>query len=566
MKSKAFRTIVGSLCVLPFALPVDAQAPSAAPPAQQPPAVRVTARLVEINVIVHDKKGQPVADLTRDDFVLLDQGQPQTISRFEIVKNEAPTAPPPTLPPNTFTNRYDQRRGVPPSVSVILLDGLNTRFEDQAYAKQQVIKFLSQLRPQDHVGLYALGSRLVLLHDFTTDASSLLAALGRYRGRASPELSASEPEEPDTGIATKDFALDDALSQALQPMQAFYTTYQRVLPTLQAFRDIANRLAGLPGRKSLIWVSGSFPITIGYDQLPTPDGPPIDQRNYNDDIDRAARLLNDANIAIYPVDARGLMPSNVSAANRRSPLQSPRARRMIAGPAAALHADPNLIDTMQALADRTGGRAFYNTNDLQGAIRRAIEDSEVTYLLGYYPDHGTWDGRFRQLKVEVKRPGVNLRYRRGYFALPDAPPSDQQRHEELSAAVSSPVDATVIPVTVHIEKPEVPGTNSLSAQLNIDPGALHLRPENHRWVGTLELVWVESDDEGKVIKALEQTLHVAMLPQTYEQAQREGMQFTKELEIYPGATRLRIIVRDDASSALGSVTIPLATPSTKNAG
>ena len=127
-----------------------------------------------------------------------------------------------------------------------------------------------------------------------------------------------------------------------------------------------------------------------------PSAPP-DRETFKDQIDAAARALNDANVAVYPVDARGLNPPPKGA-----PPQGD-------------------FDTMNEIADRTGGRAFYNTNDIAGSVREAIDDSRVTYVLGYYPDHGEWNGKFREIKIKVNRPGVEVRYRRGYFAVTDAP-------------------------------------------------------------------------------------------------------------------------------------------------
>src|SRR5437879_12205151 len=191
-------------------------APTQAQPraTEEPPVVRVTTRLVQVNVIVQDRKGEPVTDLTRDDFTLLDQGQPQIVSTFSVESlRTLPTAQP--APPNVFSNRFEQKTHTPTSVPVILLDGLNTRFEDMAYARAQIIKFLGQLQPQDRVALYTLTTRLTVAHDFTTAAPSLLRALERSKGHVSTELAASEPElaasEPEPANPMGIDALDDFL-------------------------------------------------------------------------------------------------------------------------------------------------------------------------------------------------------------------------------------------------------------------------------------------------------------------------------------------------------------------
>jgi VWFA-related protein len=385
--------------------------------AEQPqPVVRVTTRLVHVNVIVQDKKGEPVSGLTRDDFKVLDGSKEQKISVFSLESSRSLPAPPQPLPPNVFSNRWEIRGDVPTSVTVILLDGLNTRFEDQASARDQIIKFLSQLQPQDRVSLYALGSNLRVVHDFTNDAAPLLRAIRHYRSRVPSELAASEPDE--SGQAGTSDASDpetaqfDAFMQdAAQRMADFYTI-NRADQTLRAIEAIANHFSKLPGRKNLIWVSGSFPMWIGYDSL----SPTAEKRNFSPEIGRTVQALNDADLAIYPVDARGLVPDpGFSAARKGSSSGDSFSKIQLT------------MDTMQDLAERTGGLAFYNSNDIKGAIRSAIDDSRLTYVLGYYPAGVPWNGKFREIKVMVKRSGLRLRYRRGYFAVPEETLDDEQR-------------------------------------------------------------------------------------------------------------------------------------------
>src|SRR5713226_8308411 len=296
------RRLIAGLCSLLLPLPGFGQAP--AQTKQEPPVLRVTTHLVQVSVIVQDKKGEPVAGLTKDDFSILDQKQPQTISTFSV-ESIRPLPPPAEPPPNLFSNRFEQKGGAPASVTVILLDALNTKFEDMAYARQQIIKFLGQLQPQDRVALYTLTTNLRVLHDFTSDATRLLQALDRFKGHSSATLAASEPD-PDSGPAETGIAqLDAFLSGAFQREADFFTT-NRARQTAGAIEAIANHVARLPGRKNLIWVSGGFPFYIGFDG-DVPASPTQETRMFSDYVERAARALNNANLAIYPVDARGLI-------------------------------------------------------------------------------------------------------------------------------------------------------------------------------------------------------------------------------------------------------------------
>ncbi len=521
---------------------------------QEPPVVRVTTRLVQVSVIVQDKKGEPVTDLTRDDFTLLDQGQPQMVSTFSVESlRTLPAAKP--APPNVFSNRFEQKTDTPTSVTVILLDGLNTRFEDMAYARDQIIKFLGQLQPQDRVALYTLTTRLTVLHDFTSDATSLLRALERSKGHVSTELAASEPEPANpTGID----ALDEFLTAANQRLADFYTM-NRVGRTAGTLEDIANHLARLPGRKNLVWVSGSFPFSIGLDTPFTPETASQERRTFSEEIERAARALNNANMAIYPVDARGLMgPSFTTRAPTFRPgQQGPTGRRPNALGRIRLSPDRANIDTMNILADRTGGRAFYNTNDIQGSVRRAIEDSRVTYVLGFYPTHGNWDAKFREIKVQVKRPGLHLRYRRGYLALPEVTFDSKKREVLMRAAVDSPLDDTSLGLEARLHVVDVPGAVTLKTELLVYSRDLTLVAQGDRWAGAVDVLFVQRGADGKELAGELKTLNLNLVRETYDEIMKKGLGLTRSLPLAPGAAQLRVVVRDVSSGSIGSLTIPL---------
>ncbi len=538
-----------------LAAPSLGQAPApapgqTAPPSQQAPPLRVTTHLVHVNVIVQDKKGQAVADLTRDDFALLDQGQPQEISLFSVESLRALPTPAEPAPANLYSNRFEHKAGTPTSVTAILLDGLNTRFEDMAYARMQIIKFLGQLQPQDHVALYTLTTGLRVLHDFSTDAMSLLRAIQRHQGHVSSELAASEPEPADTGVDE----IGEFLNAANQRMADFYTV-NRATRTANALEGIANHLARLPGRKNLIWVSDSFPFSIGLDDLSMDST--RERRTFSEEVERAARALNNANMAIYPVDARGLIgPSLASPRMSASTARGPRRGGAVPSPI-TLSSNRANFDTMNILAERTGGRAFYNTNDIQGSIRRAIEDSRLTYVLGYYPTHGQWNGKFREIKLQVRRPGLRLRYRRGYFALPDVPLDPKQRQALLRDAVDSPLDATSLGLNVYVTPVDVPGARTLKIELQISPRDVTLDPEGNRWVGALDLLFLQLGPDGSTVTGENKTVNMRLTRATYDEVTEVGVILNRNLPIATGTAKLRVVVRDAASGAIGSVSIPL---------
>jgi len=406
--------------------------------AQDAPVIlKSTTRLVQISVVAQDKKGAPVADLTKADCQIRDNGKPQQISAFSVESNGKLPSAPPKLPANFFTNELEQRPGTPSSVTVILLDGLNTKWEDQAYAKAQVVKFLQTIHPEDRVGIYTLGRGLRVLRDFTTDSSALLDRLKRFSGQNLPDLAASEPIVMDN----ESLALNSWLSGGGgSGAEADFYTVNRVVGTLRSIEFIANHLARLPGRKNLIWVSGGFPLDIGFDSVEAFSDPSREHRTFSAEIDRTVRAVNNANLAIYPVDARGLVAdARFSAANQKIDLS----------PKLSMWPIVKNQETMRELASRTGGRAYYNTNDLKDAIRDAIGDSPVTYTIGYYLASENFDGKFHKLEVKVTdRAGLNLRYRKGYFDEPERPRDEKLRKAELRDAVFSPLDASAIGLMV----------------------------------------------------------------------------------------------------------------------
>jgi hypothetical protein len=306
---------------------------------------------------------------------------------------------------------------------------------------------------------------------------------------------------------------------------------------------IANHLERVPGRKSLVWVSGSFPVWIGRDRVPLPRRPEPGQQDLWPEIDRAARALNSANLAVYPVDARGLM----------APAEYEPSR-------ATISKDMQLVSrsgfaAMDTLADRTGGKAFYNDNDLGKAFRSAVEDSRVAYRLGYQPSHDEWNGKFREIRITVKRPGVRLRHRRGYFAQPDEPGDDWYRSGVLGAAMWSPVDATRLGLTV---RPFPASADTLDLDIRIDVRDVSLQPAGDAWQGRLD-VWLVQLGPGDAL--LDTVSHVAGL--SLDRSDLDRVQKAGELPLFerlkrdPKAVLLRVLVRDVGSDALGSVSIPL---------
>ncbi|MDQ6706472.1 MAG: VWA domain-containing protein [Acidobacteriota bacterium] len=502
----------------------------------------MTTRLVQINVIAQDRKGKPVTGLTLDDFSIKDEGKDQKISLFSLETSgpakfdNSVDAGRPTVV-RTFSNRVEQRTH---TVTAILFDNLNTRFQDQAYAKQELIKYLRQVQPGDAVGLYVLGSNLQVLHDFTTSTASLLGALSRYKGRINNEVADSEPLAADTGNDELDQFLDRG-NQAI----ADYTNVNRAQQTMSALESIAGHLGRLPGRKNLVWISGGFPFSIGLDAVTGP-GDTREKRTFSVEAARAATALSNANLAVYPVDARALMTDARFAADRGGGTGKAN-RAMLERPPPV---DRN-YDTMEVMAERTGGRAFHNVNDLAGAIRQAIDESRVTYVLGFYPAHQTWDGEFHQLKVQVKRPGVRIRYRPGYFAVPDSPAENIRTQETLTKAIAGALDATGVGITVSLE----PKPTGYKASINVDPRNISLEEKEGKWVGALDLLIATGNSVTRNFSGKPTRINIRLSPEAHDGVAKRGLTILQDVPMPGSADQVRVAVRDLPSGATGSIVI-----------
>lgn len=507
--------------------------------------LKATTRLVQISVIVQNRKGDPVPGLKKEDFQVKDNGKPQNISVFNVSSSSATALPQPAekLPPNVFTNSLEQRPGTPANVTILLLDSINTRFEDQSYARLQVIKYLQTINPEDRIGIYTLGNGLKVLHDYTMDSTDLIARLGKYRGQNLPDLSASEPHAMDSEMVS----LNRWMTAGGSGAERDFYMIDRVKGTLKAIEFIANNLASVPGRKNLIWVSGGFPLDIGFDSLRAFSDPSRTQYVFNEELDRTVRAVNNANLAIYPVDARGLMVDGRFSAEHQKINLAPKL-----GPGVGVKNQ----QTMQELASRTGGRAYYNTNDLKKAIGDAVNDGRVVYTIGYYPSSETFDGKFHKLDVKLSdKSGMNLRYRKGYFDTAEAPSDSKMAKTELRDAVWSPLEATGMAVIVAL-KPDAANASQLNVLVKIEPKGISMEPQGDKWAGRVDILFVQKNDQGKQFGGEDETISMSLSRDNYDKLTRDGLLFRKAVTMDPQAKMLRVVVRDAPSGTIGSVTVP----------
>jgi VWFA-related protein len=481
-----------------------------------PTPLRVTTRLVQVAVIAQDKGGRPVTDLSKDSFTITDQGETQQISSFNRITDRSIITATTEPSEAVFSNRPEQETNGSGAAVVILFDSINTSRGDLQQARDQAARFIEGMNPRDRIALYGVSFKgAFILHDFTNDAQALLRALGFSlpQKTAGPALSA--PPASNTGDSTTDAWIDEANSRTAIPAYAQNPGGQ----TADAMKAIAKILAKLPGRKTLIWITGGFPYlhTSGRTGLA---------------LSGVSRAMNDANVAIYSVDARGLI-----------------------APIGGIPLPPIDIGSMSVLAKDTGGRVLFNTNDISGSIQQAIGDSNVSYVLSYYPSHNEWDGSFRHVKVTVSRPGISLRYRSGYYATAGG---GMDRAQTVSDALRSPLQVADLGLDVHATILEGRGVNELKVDVHVGPGQMRFEQRGTRWTDSVEVVWVEFDEQERLVGRGGTVVNLTPEDSDYRGILHGGFWFTEHINYKDNATELRLVVRDGGSNAIGSLNIPLS--------
>jgi hypothetical protein len=226
---------------------------------------------------------------------------------------------------------------------------------------------------------------------------------------------------------------------------------------------------------------------------------------------------------------------------------------VIAGRIPALHD----FDYTKELADMSGGRAFYDTNDFAGSIRRVIDDSADTYILGYYPDHNKWNGEFREIKVKVDRPGVEVHARKGYFAVAETKSAAALNAEKLADALRSPLESTDLGFDVQVDGVDASGARQLKVKITLDAGQLRFQQQGVRWTDNITEAWVEVDAEGHQVGHNLKTINLNPAQQEHDRLLRDGLSFSETIPVEKNAAEVRLVLRDVGNGAIGSVIIPL---------
>ena len=555
-------TIIAALAcwILVFAKPKDKDKENNAE-------VKFTARtaLVLIPTLVTDKSGNHIKGLKKEDFTVLENGAEQKISTFEEITSAARRMSRPKNP-NEFSNSLT---GEPSTkrITLMVLDLINTPFVDQAYARKDLLKYLTQSVDQrEPTALYTLTrSGIHAIHDFTTDPRVLVAALHKVKGDTSQMVDSPETVEAMSGSASPDGSAGvdpgavqseaDKIQTMMEDAELNFQSFQQRLAityTLQGMQQVAQTLAGFPGRKSLIWAGGGFPFSVSDNTMQLA---PAGRDSLSDVLpmyERTWQLLNDAQIALYPVDVKGLQVVTTPSASVRNPGKN-YARNMS-------WRQMDTQSTLQTFASMTGGRAYYNSNDLVKGFRDAVSDSAEYYMLGYYLDRSKTKSGWRKLAVKVKRDHTEVRARSGFFVTNATVDPENSRDIDISSALQSPLDYTSLALVARwdkIEPGKEPGKKHVSYEMHLapDPALINDADNNHL---VLEFVALVKTPEGKQVDhAVGQKVENHLTAEKVSAIRQNGVFYKGALDLAGGEYTVRFVVRDDLSGRIGSVAAPL---------
>lgn len=603
----------------PVAMPVQpppASPPASAPPATPPPAepvipevsmaearglpdqpagdagafsLKVTSRLVNVGLVAYDKKGHPVTDLKASDLEIYDNGQKRDIRSFTpAAVPAAASAPPQPLAsadaPLLFSNRTpDTTTGASASIAgtdigstILVIDESHIAWDDMNLARGQILKFLGSLSPGERVGLYSMnGLGFRVLTEVTADHAALIAQMRRFMPSAQSVSEAQAEETRNRQHFDEVHNVSDLnsvngnhidVADASTPIDPQLMTMGDD-PARAAFvvlAQVARHLAALPGHKKVVWVSSDNVLASWQDQTVGIEKSPKDERPFALHVEET---MNEAHAAVYPFDVSqlegGAITADVQHRNVEltqaasdtaslAPGSASQTRNLTPGRISAeMNQDIHPVQgPVRDVAAATGGRVIRRSGDLTAQLDSIVADEHGTYMLSFSPQTQP-DGQYHTISIKVAgRRGLTLRYRTGYL-FEKEPTTLKERFQH---AVWQPADVNEIAVTAGVN-PENPGAE---VKINIAAADLELRQQGDRWMDKLDIFFIQRDDTGLHATVEGQTLGLRLKSSTYQRLLPTGVPFSNFVAMKRGMGSLRVLVVDENSGRMGSVTIPVS--------
>jgi VWFA-related protein len=595
------------LTLISFTPAVQGQTPSPSPQGTpQEDVLRVTTNLVQLDVVVTDKDGNQVTDLHPEDFEVVEDKDKQQITSFSyITLGPTVTVSPPAA------NAGPNKPGTKPIVSAplrldqvhraiaLVVDDLGLSFESIISVKEALKKFVNeQMQPNDLVAVLRTSRGIGSLQQFTSDKRQLLAAIDSIGWYASGRSGLSPNPQIDTQIGQDSTQGAQIINEMEEARAAAYS-----VGTIQTLSRILQGLRDLPGRKVLMLYSESFTLFTSQGR----------NTQLLDALQKLTDRANQSSTVIYTIDASGLNPLDLTASDRVSgqaytfnpetfgsvmqPRNRTATRRIDAPQSASAQAEGDsaaafrrLESLMQQkenaqyqsqtvlsmLAEQTGGTFTKNTNDLSLGTRRMLDNESGYYLIGYRPEDITIDPasgrrRLHDTKIKVKRPGLRVRSRAGFYGVSleaAAISTTRTRDQQLTAALTSPFAAAGVGLRITPIFGNDPTAGSyLRVLLHINTPDLTFstQPDGSR-TAVMDVVAFNFGSDGKVVDQFSDTQTINVRADAYPQMLKDGLIFVLNVPSKkPGPMQLRVGIRDVASERVGSASQFVQAPDlTKN--
>ncbi|PYQ12331.1 MAG: hypothetical protein DMF80_19575 [Acidobacteria bacterium] len=565
---------------LAVAVNTAAQTPPSPPPAAaDQPVFRTGTTVVLLDVVIRDKKGRPIPDVTRDEVEVFEEGARQKIEAFRWVETEAPVegaaAPPPKAP--------DASRQI--NLVSLVFDQLGP--DGRRLAAKAATSFLDKgLRPNTWVAVFQIDQRLALLQPFTNDAAVLKDAVtrataGTYKGLIDERAALQEAQKQleDSGAAEADGATGGrgapatgggfaahAQAQALMNMLRMAYSLQRQQQGATSLYPLLALVRGhetLAGRKTLVYLSEGLQV------------PPNLEAVFRSTISAANR----ANVSVYAIDARGLNVERAMAASGDALAQAQRAsQRSVQSPGggsvtkdeiyaadtaeSALRLD--VEGTLADLSESTGGFLVANTNDFKQGAERLAADLSGHYELTYQPPAAAWDGRFRPIEVKVARKGAVVQARSGYFALPPGESSALLAYEvPLLAALGRPApprDFELRAGTLHFDEGPAGREHRLIVEARIGSLEMVKDPAKKTYRVHFSLLALVKDKDGAVVERFSEDYPFEGPIEKAEALKLGSIVFKRRFTLPPGSYSLQAAGQDRERNRIGTTRVTFEVP------
>ena len=565
--------------------------------------LRSTSRLVDLSLVAFDKKGHPITNLKQEDFTVYDNGVAQKIRFFSQAGETSPNEPatresiaPAREEQAVFSNRLAGAgaalRGPEQETTILLIDSSNLSWSDLTYAREEMLRFLKTVPSDERVGLYIMKSNSIqILKEPTTDHLSLAETLSKWvpsaqdLARAQDEekrnrqqidfvhsasdlanLNGNQSTSPE--VYTSGPAVSDALAHPADAnLRSMGSNPGREV--LSILNNVGQHLAAIPRHKSLIWIASDNVLADWSNQTSTKEEKGSDF--IHSSALRAQETLNEAHVSIYPLDASQL-EAGVISADLRERNAVPIGMTSRSQDLAVLgDADPGMkpgretarmqqdLHPIQGeyrdLAEATGGRALRRAGDIAAELNGIVEDGRAAYQLSFSPDVPA-DDKYHTITVKVVgRRDITLRYRTGYLYSREP----QSMKDRFGQAIWQPRDAGEIGVSAEPRRTDT----GCMLKLNIAAADLGLKEQSGLWTGKLDIFLVARDQATAKARISGQTLGLRLKPGTYQKALRDGITFEQPVEFEPEDGSVRILIVDENSGRIGTVTMPAAAVGSK---